>query len=401
MPWARIEETHMFKQILALTSLNIRSMPQRWGMSLATIISIALVVGVLLAFLAMANGFAITMSGSGREDVAVVLRKGAQAELNSGVTGAQVRLIEEAPGVARDASGNPVTSGELYVITDGLKRTTMTEVNLPLRGVGKNAQKLRYGFEMSRGRMFSPGSNELIVGESVIREFAGFDLGQEVRLGTNTWKVVGAFTTGGTVFESEIWADASVLQNLYRRGNTVQTMRILLDGEDGLQKLQDWAENEPQVSLDIKSEKEFFAGQSGTMEAMVKFVGWPLAVIMAIGALAGAWNAMYASVDARTREIATLRTIGFGGFPAFVATMVEAILLALIGGIVGTLFVYLLFNGFSASTLGDGFTQVVFTFEVTPQSVQTGIFLAIFVGIFGGLAPAIRAARIPLLAAQS
>jgi putative ABC transport system permease protein len=401
MPWERIEESDMFNQILALTALNLRSLPQRWGMSLATIISISLVVGVLLAFMAMANGFAITLAGSGRDDVAVILRKGAQAELNSGISGIQARLIEEAPGIARDDIGNPIASGELYVITDGLKRTTMTEVNLPLRGISKNAAKLRQGFHITQGRMFSPGSNELIVGESVLREFAGFDLGQEVRLGTNTWNVVGAFSTGGTVFESEIWADAAVLQNLYKRGNTVQTLRVLLDGKDGLLKLKNWEEGEPQVSLDIQTEKEFFSSQSGTLEMMVKYVGWPLSIIMAIGALAGAWNAMYASVDARTREIATLRTIGFSGFSAFIATMVEATLLALIGGIVGTFFAYLLFNGFSASTLGAGFTQVVFTFEVTPAAIKTGITLAVIVGALGGLAPAIRASRISLLAAQN
>lgn len=386
----------MLKQIIAVTTLSLRSIPQRWGMSLATIIAVALVVSVLLAFMAMANGFSATLSGSGSDNVAMVLRKGSQTELNSGISAEQIRLISEAPGLLRDNNGNTVISAELYVIADGLKRSTMTEVNLPLRGVGANAIRLRQGMKISQGTMFADGSNELIVGEAVIREFAGFDLGQEIRLGTNTWKVVGIFTTGGTVFESEIWADAGVLQNLYRRGNSYQSLRAELDGVDGLEKFKQWAENEPQLSLDIQTEKQFFAGQAGSLEAMVNYIGWPLAIIMAIGALAGAWNTMYASVDARTSEIATLRTIGFNGFAAFIATMTEALILAFIGGLLGALLTYLMFNGLSTSTLSAGFTQVVFKFEVTGQSIQAGVILALIVGFLGGLAPSIRAARVPL-----
>jgi len=386
----------MLKQIFAVTALNLRSIPQRWGMSLATIIAVALVVSVLLAFMAMSNGFSATLSGSGSDNVAMVLRKGAQTELNSGISGEQIRLISEAPGLSRDENGNTIISAELYVIADGLKRSTMTKVNLPLRGVGKNAMQLREGMKITQGMMFASGSNELIVGEAVIREFAGFDLGQEIRLGTNTWKVVGIFSTGGTVFESEIWANAGVLQNLFRRGNSYQSLRAELDGADGLEKFKEWAENEPQLSLDIQTEKQFFAGQAGSLENMVNFVGWPLAIIMAIGALAGAWNTMYASVDARISEIATLRTIGFNGFSTFIGTMVEALLLAFIGGLLGALLAYLMFNGLSTSTLSAGFTQVVFKFEVTAQSVQSGIIMALIVGFLGGLAPSIRAARVPL-----
>lgn len=391
----------MFKQIFAVTAINLRSIPHRWGMSLATIISIALVVGVLLAFMSMANGFKSTLSGSGAEDVAIILRKGAQTELNSGISGEQVRLISEAPGIAKFANGNSIISAELYVIVDGLKRSTMTKVNLPLRGVGPNATTLRKNIQISQGVMFAQGSNELIVGEAILREFAGFDLGQEVRLGNNTWKVVGVFSASGTVFESEIWTDARVLQNMYQRGNSYQSIRVKLDKDNGLQKLIDWAENEPQVSLDIQTEKQFFSTQSGALQAMVKFIGWPLAIIMAIGALAGAWNTMYASVDARASEIATLRTIGFSSFAAFVGTITESLALALIGGLLGALLTYLLFNGLSTSTLSAGFTQVVFKFEVTPSSIKTGIIMALTVGFFGGLAPAIRAARLPLFAAQN
>ena len=386
------------KQIIALTALNLRSIPQRWGMSISTVLSIALVVGVLLAFGAMANGFQATLAGSGSDDIAVVLRKGAQAELNSGLSRDQTRLICEAPGLARNAAGDTMASAELYVIVDGIKRTTQTEVNLPLRGVAAEAVNLRSGLRISQGRMFASGSNELIVGEAVLREFAGFDVGSEIKLGNNTWRVVGAFSTGGTAFDSEIWTDAGVLQVLYQRGSSYQSMRVKLDGADGLEKLIAWAEAEPQVNLDIVTEKQFFASQAGQLSSIIMYMGWPLSIIMAIGALAGAWNAMYASVDARTREIATLRTLGFSGFAAFVGTMIEALLLSFIGGIIGSLFAYLLFNGISTSTLGAGFTQVVFLFEVTTSSIITGIILALIVGFLGGVAPSIRASRISLLA---
>ncbi|MED5548794.1 MAG: ABC transporter permease [Pseudomonadota bacterium] len=387
----------MFKQIGAVTMINLRSIPQRAGLSLATIISIALVTGVLLGFLAMSNGFRATLQGTGSENVAVALRAGSQAELNSGLSSEDVRLIEEAPGVARDAEGRPLVSGELYVIVDGTKRASGTDANLPLRGVGPQALSLREGFEMVEGRMFEPGTNELVVGASVLREFSGFDLGETIRLGSNEWVVVGIFSTGGSVFESEIWADIAVIQNLYNRGTAVQSVRARLTSVEAIEELRTWAEDEPRVNLDIESETDFFASQAGGTAVLIEFVGWPLAIIMAIGALAGAWNTMYSSVDTRMREIATLRAIGFSGFAAAVGTMVESLVLAALGGLVGALAIYLLFNGVSASTLGSGFTQVVFSFAVTGGSVIAGMVMAVVIGFFGGLVPAIRSAYVPLL----
>ncbi|MBO6765188.1 ABC transporter permease [Maricaulis sp.] len=387
----------MFKQIGAVTMINLRSIPQRAGLSLATIISIALVTGVLLGFLAMSNGFRATLQGTGSDNVAVALRAGSQAELNSGLSSEDVRLIEEAPGVARDSEGRPLVSGELYVIVDGTKRASGTDANLPLRGVGPQALSLREGFEMVEGRMFEPGTNELVVGASVLREFSGFDLGETIRLGSNEWVVVGIFSTGGSVFESEIWADIAVIQNLYNRGTAVQSVRARLTSVEAIEDLRAWEEDEPRVNLDIESETDFFASQAGGTAVLIEFVGWPLAIIMAIGALAGAWNTMYSSVDTRMREIATLRAIGFSGFAAAVGTMVESLVLAALGGLVGALAIYLLFNGVSASTLGSGFTQVVFSFAVTGGSVIAGMVMAVVIGFFGGLVPAIRSAYVPLL----
>lgn len=387
----------MFSQIAAVTSINLRSIPQRWGMSLATILSIALVVGVLLGFLAMANGFRATVSGTGSENIAVLLRSGSQAELNSGFGRDTVRLIETAPGVARDAEGNAILSAELYVITDATKRSTGNDASLSLRGVDEMAPHLRENFEIVEGRMFAEGSNEIVVGEGVIREFSGFDLDTTIRMGPNEWRIVGIFSTGGSVFDSEIWADIGTVQNLYNRGASYQSIRVQLDGETGLTELQEYAENEPRLDLDVETEKDFFAQSAGGLSNLIMYLGWPLAIIMAVGALAGAWNAMYASVDSRVREIATLRTLGFSGFAAFVGTLVESLMLAFIGGLVGALITYFVFDGVSASTMGGSFTQVVFSFAVTIQSVISGVVLALVVGLFGGFFPALRASRVPLL----
>ncbi|MBL4537080.1 MAG: ABC transporter permease [Oceanicaulis sp.] len=387
----------MISQILAVTSINLRSIPQRWGMSLATILSIALVVGVLLGFLAMANGFRATVSGTGSEQIAVLLRAGSQAELNSGFGRDTVRLIETAPGVARDADGNAILSAELYVITDATKRSTGNDASLSLRGVDDAAPRLRENFQIVQGRMFSEGSNEIVVGEGVIREFSGFDLDTTIRMGPNEWRIVGIFSTGGSVFDSEIWADIGTVQNLYQRGASYQSIRVELDGETGLTELQDYVENEPRLDLDVETEKDFFAQSAGGLSNLIMYLGWPLAIIMAVGALAGAWNAMYASVDSRIREIATLRTLGFSGFAAFVGTLVESLILAFIGGLVGALITYFVFDGVSASTLGGSFTQVVFSFAVTPTAVVSGVILALLVGLLGGFFPALRASRVPLL----
>lgn len=389
----------MFSQIAAVTMINLRSIPQRWGMSLATVISIALVVGVLLGFLAMANGFRATVEGSGSDDVAVMLRAGSQAELNSGFGRDTVRLVETAPGLARDAQGEAILSAELYVIANGTKRSSGTDANLPMRGVGADASALRRGFELIDGRMFAEGSSELVVGEGVIREFSGYDLGTTVRIGADEWRVVGVFSTGGSVFDSEIWADVGVIQNLFNRGGTYQSIRVRLEDPESISELRAFVEAEPRLDLDVSSEREYFATSAGGTADLIQVLGWPLAMIMAVGALAGAWNAMYASVDSRLREIATLRAIGFSGFPAFVGALLESLVLALIGGLLGAGVTYLIFDGISASTLGGGsFTQIVFSFAVTPDAMLTGVVLALIVGFLGGFFPAIRAARAPLLA---
>jgi len=388
----------LFLQVAAVTMMNLKSLPQRLWLSLSTVIAVALVVIVLLAFLAMANGFQRTLANSGSPDVAVILRGGAQSEVNSVVSRDQVRLVEEAPGVAKSADGRPIASAELYLVVDGVKRASGTKANLPLRGIGREGAVVRKGIKLVAGRMFATGTNEIVVGRALQREFAGFELEEKVGFGTSQWTVVGVFEADGSVFESEIWADLPVVQSLFRRDNIFQTVRVRLDGPTALATLKRYADDDPRLKLDVKSETEYFADQASRSHDLVQKLGWPLAIAMAFGALAGALNTMYSAVAARAVEIATLRAIGFGGFPAFVGTLAESLLLATVGGVLGAAATFLFFDGLSASTLGASFTQVVFDFQLTPALALQGLILALAVGLIGGLFPAFRAARMPIVA---
>jgi len=384
-------------QTAAVIKMNLLSLPRRIWMSLAMILASAVVVAILLAFLAMARGFEVTLNSAGSDDVAVFLRQGSAAELNSTVTREQINLIETIPGVSKDSTGG-VVSPELYVIVDGIKKTTQTEANIPLRGIDENGMQMRQNFEIIKGRTFTPGTNEMIVGRGLIQEFDGFDLNQEVRFGKNVWKVVGVFSTGGNVFESELWADLKVIQSLYNRGSTVQVVRAQMESTEKLEDIKAFVDKEPRLNLDVETEKDYFATQSQSLSYMALF-GRIISTVMALGALAGALNTMYTSVADRSKEIATLRTIGFSNSSAFVGTVVESLALAAIGGVIGSVMAFLLFDGMNASTLGGSFTQVVFSFKLTGDLFAQGINMALIIGFLSGVFPAWRAAKMPVLLA--
>jgi putative ABC transport system permease protein len=385
-------------QVAAVTLMNLKSLLQRFWLSLSTVVAVALVVIVLLAFLAMANGFQRTLIGSGADDVAVLLRGGSQSEINSVISRDQVRLVEEAPGIARSEDRKPLVSAELYLVVDGVKRASRTKANLPLRGIGPEGATLRKGVAIVEGRMFERGANEVIVGKALLHEFQGFELGRAVTFGTARWKVVGIFEAGDSVFESEIWADLPVVQSLFNRNNVFQTIRARLENPASLGVLESYAENDPRLKLDVKSEAEYFADQASRTSDLIQKLGWPLAIAMAFGALAGALNTMYSSVAARTTEIATLRAIGFASFSALAGTLIESLILAAVGGAIGVIATALIFHGLTVSTLGASFTQVVFSFQLSSKLVAQGVALALLVGLIGGLFPAIRAARTPIAA---
>jgi len=383
----------ILNQTRSVIAMNVRSIPQRLGMSLATIGAIAMVVAVLLSFLALANGFSQTLKGSGAADVAIVLRDGADAELSSTVSRDQIDLLGQGPGVRAASDGHPIVSPELMLVVDGIKKSSGTKANMPLRGLGPNGLLVRKQAKITQGRMFAPGSNEIVVGAGLLREFAGFELGKSIRFGSQTWKVVGVFEAPGTVFESELWADAPVVQSMFKRGTTFQTARVALTNPEALKAFAAYAKADPRLQLKAQSEQAYYAAQAERSGVLIKYFGWPLGIIMAIGALAGALNTMYASVSSRAAEIATLRVIGFSGFSAFMGTMVEALVLSALGALVGVAICAVGFNGLSASTLGAGFTQVTFRIQVGPEIVVQAVVLALIIGLVGGIFPGLRAAR--------
>lgn len=383
----------LLDQIGAVTALNVRSIPQRGWMSAASVVAVALTITVLLFFLALANGLRATVEGSGSEDVAIVIREGSNAELNSVVTRDQLAILATGPNVAQRA-GAPLVSGELLVIVDGLKRSTGTNANMPFRGIGAEGLALRRGVTITQGRMFNPGTNEIVVGAGLLREFDGFEFGKTIRIRGSDWQVVGVFEAPGTVFESELWADIAVTQSLFNRPNVFQTMRIQLTSAGAMDAYTRWAGTDARLEgLEILSERAYYARQASQSTGQFVIIAWALGVMMAIGALAGALNTMYSSVQARASEIATLRIIGFSGWAAFFGTMVEAVALSAAGGLLGVLIAFLAFNGRSTSTLGSGFTQLVFKFDLSAGLVITAIVLAIIIGLIGGFFPGIRAAR--------
>lgn len=388
----------LFSQIWTVVVMNVRSLPQRLWMSLAAVLAVSVVVAVLLSFLAMSNGFASTLGGTGSDSVAIVTRSGSQSELNSVIGRDSVNIVSTAPGIALDENGQPIYSAELYVVVDGIKKSSGTEVNIPMRGISPEGFALRDRVDVVAGRMFEPGTNEILVGQGVIDQFAGFDLGQEVTFGKTRWSVVGVFSTGGTAFESELWADARLVQDLFNRGNSFQTMRIRLSEPGNVEGITELIENDPRLILDVDTESDYFSSQGEALQGIV-FFGWGVSIIMGLGALAGALNTMYTSVASRAGEIATLRAIGFSNVSAFFGTLAESVVLSIIGGVIGALVSYTFMDGLTTATMGPGFTQVVFTFEMSPELFKNGIQLALLIGLVGGFFPAWRAARLPVVTA--
>jgi putative ABC transport system permease protein len=383
----------LLDQIGAVTALNVRSIPQRAAMSVASVVAVALTITVLLFFLALSNGLRDTVEGSGSDDVALIIREGSNAELNSVVTRDQLSILATGPNVAQ-REGAPIVSGELLVIVDGVKRSTGTNANMPFRGIGPEGLALRRGVRITEGRMFAPGTNEIVVGAGLLREFSGFEIGRTIRIRGANWQVVGVFEAPGTVFESELWADVAVTQSLFNRPNVYQTMRVQLTSPAAMDAYKQWAQSDARLNqIQIQSEREYYASQASQSTGQFTAIAWVLGIMMAIGALAGALNTMYSSVASRASEIATLRIIGFSGWAAFFGTMAEALMLSALGAMLGIGLAFIAFNGRTTSTLGSGFTQLVFKFELSPGIIIAAVIVAMIIGLVGGLLPGIRAAR--------
>lgn len=385
----------MFKQLWAVSSMSLQTLPQRIGASSVIVIGIAGVVAVLVSVLAMGAGFRHTLADSGRADRAIILRGGSDAELNSNLTRTDLDTIGNAPGIAKDTGGKALLSSEIVTVVNVPKVDTGTDANVTLRGVGLKLSEVRPELRIVNGRMFHPAVRELIAGVGAAQQFRGLEPGNVLHLRNADWTVTGLFTSNGDVHESELLADVDTVGSSIERGGYSSAVVLLNDPAD-FARFKDALTTDPQLKVDVQREADYYAAQSKNLTRAINIVGNTVAIIMAIGAMFGALNTMYSAVAARGLEIATLRAIGFSALPVLLSVMIEALLLSLLGGIIGASLAWFLFNGHSVSTLGGAFAQIVFKLTVTRTLIVSGILWACVIGVFGGLFPALRAARMPV-----
>jgi putative ABC transport system permease protein len=393
--------TRRGQQAASVTAVGVSTLRQRLGSSAVIVIGIAGVVGVLVALLAMGEGYSATLRKTGSTDTAIVMRGASASEVMSVLERDSVVVIPQTRGIASDAQGKPIASSELVVAANlPLKGGGEDDVgSVQLRGIGEEAWKVRPNVKVIAGRKFKPGLHELMVGKAAQREFAGLELGQQVKLGNQSWAVVGVFASGDAL-DSELWADANVVSDIYRRGGSRNSVTVQLTSPQAFDAFKATLEADPRLQVDVDTTLDYFSKQSEGTSKMIKGIGITVGVIMAIGAIFGALNCMFAAVASRAREIATLRAIGFRGLPVVVAIMLETMLLALLGGIIGGALAWLIFNGYSASTLAAGSVgKLSFEFSVTPALLWNGLKWALAIGFIGGLFPAVRAARLPVTTA--
>jgi putative ABC transport system permease protein len=390
----------VLSQIIAVTGVNIRSIPARLGSSTVAVIGIAGVVLVFVAVLSIAEGVNATMKASSDPNLVLILRSGSDTEMTSGLAGEAVRVIQDAPGIARDASGAPLTSPELFVVVDHPLKRGGSAANVPLRGVSPEAFQVHNRLKIVEGRNIEFGKNEIIAGRAAAQQFVNLNVGTTLKWGENTWTLVGIFEEGGAVSESELWCDVKVLQPAYRRGNSYQSVYARVSSGDSFQQLKDALTSNPQITVTPMRAAEYYGSQTEVLQRIIRTIGGIIAVLMGIGAVFGAVITMYTAVASRTREIATLRALGFGSIPVVISVLAESILLGSIGGIIGGAIAWLAFDGYQTATMNfQSFSQIAFSFAVTPQLLLTALLISLVMGTAGGLLPAIRAATLPVVTA--
>jgi putative ABC transport system permease protein len=380
-------------------SYNFRSVKARWTSAVVAVLGIAGTVGVFVAVLSIAKGFRATLVASGSADNALVLRSGSTNEMDSSVTLEQVHIIEDAPGVARSADG-PLVSPEMVVIRNFSLRSSGTDANVQVRGVSARALEVRKQVKITKGKFFQPGLFELVVGSNAVHSYSGLELGNTITFGGATWKVVGIMDSGGSAFDSEVWTDSRILNQIYHYPQDVfRSVTVHLTSPDALQKFKDALTADPRMQVKVTQELDYYASQSQGLTRMINVLGGAVAFIMAIGAICGALNTMYSAVAERGQEIATMRALGFGGASVVTSFVLESLFIALIGGVVGCVAV-LPVNGLTAGTMNfQTFSHMAFAFKITPPLLLSGIVFALMMGFVGGVFPAIRAARRPVAAA--
>jgi putative ABC transport system permease protein len=377
-------------------SYNFRSIRSRWTSTIVAILGIAGTVGVFVAMLSLARGFKATLVASGSPGNALVLRAGSPSEMMGGVTLDSVKIVQDAPGIARDAEGPLVTQEVVGVIPFPLI-TTGTDANVQVRGVSPNVLRIRTFVKMQEGRMFQPGLTEIVVGKNAVKTYAGLKLGDTVGIAGGTFKVVGVFDAGGSSFDSEVWCDSKILNDALKRpDNLFQSITVHLTSPAAFQQFKDSVVTDPRLNLDVTREIDYYAKQSTTMTTLITVLGGLVAVIMAVGAVFGALNTMYSAVAERGREIATMRALGFTSWNVILSFLFEALLISFVGGLLGCL-VVLPLNGLTTSTMNfQTFSNLAFAFKITLNLLLLGVLFALVMGILGGVFPAIRAARRPV-----
>src|SRR6202045_2630778 len=378
---------------------NLRSVKARWTSAIVAVVGIAGTVGVFVAMLSLARGFRATLVSSGSEDNALITRAGATSEMTSGVALDAVKIIQDAPGIARDADG-PMLTAEAVLMAPIPLRSTGTDANVELRGVAPNVFAIRSNVKIIEGRMFRPGLSELIVGKNAKATYSGLTLGSTIGLGSVRWQVVGIFDAGGSAFDSEVWGDAHLLNGAYKRPDTFsQSVTVHLTSPAALQQLRDSLTTDPRLNVDVTREIDYYAKQSTRMTQLITILGGFVALIMAIGAVFGALNTMYSAVAERGREIAPMRALGFGGPSVVFSFVIEALLIAFVGGAIGCIAVLPL-NGLTTGAMNwQTFSHLAFAFRITPPLLVAGVIFALLMGLLGGLPPALRAAWRPVAVA--
>jgi putative ABC transport system permease protein len=392
---ALIAFTRGGRQVLSVIQIGISTLPQRLGPSSVVVIGIAGVVAVLVALLAMAQGFQETLKETGNDQTAIIMRAGSQTELNSVLDHDTAVLVTQAPQVMHASGGEPIASPELVVVASLPKKATGLDANVETRGIGERAWELRPNVRITVGRKFRQGLRELIAGKDARRQFAGIEPGSTVKLNGQVWTIVGEFDSGDS-HNSELWGDTDIIGSAYRRGSSTSSVTVRLTSADAFDAFKAGLKADRRVQVDVSTTRDYYNSQSTTLSTIIRILGTVVGAIMAVGAVFGALNTMYAAVATRTREIATLRAIGFRGTPVILSVMVETLLLALLGGALGALLAWAVFDNYTASTLGSNFSQVVFAFKVSPPLLWDGLKWALTIGFVGGLFPALRAARLPV-----
>src|SRR5271154_530769 len=378
---------------------NLRSVRARWTSTIVAVLGIAGTVGVFVAMLSLARGFQATLVSSGSPDNALIVRAGATSEMTSGVALDAVKVIQDAPGIARGADG-PLVTPEAVLMAPIPLVSTGTDANVELRGVSPNVLEIRRQVKIAQGRMFQAGLAEIVVGKNANTTYSGLKLGDTIVLGSVHWKVVGVFDAGGSAFDSEVWADSRLLSEAYNRPATnFQSVTVHLTSPEALSQLRDSLTTDPRVNVDVTREIDYYSKQSTNMTHFITTLGGFVAMIMAVGAIFGALNTMYSAVADRGREIATMRALGFGGPSVVFSFLIEALLISFMGGVLGCLAVIRL-NGLTTSTINfQTFSNLAFAFKITPDLMVMGVVFALAMGVIGGIFPAIRGARLPVATA--